>query len=498
MSTHAGFVHDLLENAAAAWPDVTAVESSSYSVSFGELHDLAIFYAHWFRQQGIEADHTVVLEAENTIETIALLFGVLAVGGAFCPIHPATPVKQRNYIARNSSASLTIYRRNGKLVAKRPSQRPFRVPDARPNDGITERYDKLSTFEPGLISEALACIIYTSGSTGLPKGVTCLHRQIRFAVEAVADSLDYRSDDKILVALPLSFDYGLYQVYLSLATGATIYLADPRLAGPSLLKTVAKTDTTVLPAVPPMMDNLAVLARRQKKPVESLRLITSTGAAATPSTVQALRDSFPNVRFQLMYGLTECKRATVAPPDADLSRPNTSGLPLRDTDVWIADPDGTPVPPGVVGEIVVRGQHVMAGYWNDEDRSSDRYVIRNATIRELRTGDYGWQDEDGFLYCDGRKDDIFKQRGFRVSCSEVENAACGIEGVRHAVLIPPDESQPSVLVVRFEREAFDVIDHLREEIESYKLPGRCEAVSCVPTTRNGKFDRQALKAVAHG
>lgn len=496
MSTHTGFVHDLLENAARNWPDDTAIETDDLSITFSQLRDLSIFYAHWLRSKGIETGHKVILQAENTVDVIPFMFAVMAVGGAFSPIHPSTPGKQRRYIAQNSEATLCIYYRNGELIADR-SGTLVDIPKYNARTGVALQQDSLSTFTPGLISEALACIIYTSGSTGKPKGVTCLHRQILFAVQAVADSLDYRKDDRIFLVLPLSFDYGLYQVFLALATGATLYMADPKMAGPSLLKKLRSTGSTVLPAVPLMMDNLALLARRQKEPLKTLRLITSTGAAVAPSTVQALRQYLPNLQFQLMYGLTECKRATITPPDADLDRPNTSGLPLRDTELYILDPDGNPLPPGEVGEIVVRGQHLMAGYWKDNDQSAQRYMVRNATMRELRTGDFGWLDEDGFLYCDGRQDDIFKQRGFRVSCSEVEAAACSIEGVRHAVLVPPDGKKGSVLIVRFDREEFDVTERLREEIEGYKLPGRVEAVPCLPTTRNGKYDRQALKALAH-
>jgi acyl carrier protein len=118
-------------------------------------------------------------------------------------------------------------------------------------------------------------------------------------------------------------------------------------------------------------------------------------------------------------------------------------------------------------------------------------------LRELRTGDYGWRDSDGFLFFSGRKDDIFKQRGFRVSCSEIESSTRALFGITCAALIPPQGKQPSTLFVDFENEEFDVIARLRDELEEYKLPGRWITLETMPITANGKIDRMVLKAIAH-
>lgn len=490
-------VHSLLDDAAAKWPDKVAVETRTRSVTYAELRNEAVFYAQWLRGMGVGRGERVVVEAENSVETVAIIFAVLAVGAAFCPVHPAAPAKQRAYIAEHSEASLTIFRHNEARVAESGSG-TVPVPAATPGTDTNPQSAALSAFCPGLIPEDIACLVYTSGSTGRPKGVTCLHRQVLFAVRAIAHSLDYKPDDRVFVALPLSFDYGLYQIFLCLWSGATLLPADARAAGPALFKELASTRATVLPAVPPVLDNLAVLGRRQTGGLPALRLVTNTGAAVAPATIQNLRRSFPKLGVQLMYGLTECKRATICPPDADLSRPGTCGLPLRGTEIQVIDDDGVQVPTGVVGQIVVRGPHVMAGYWKDEQANADRYVLRHATMRELRTGDYGWLDAEGYLYCSGRKDDIFKQRGFRVSCTEIESAASALAGIHHAVLVPPEGKKPSVLFVCFDGDEFDVISRLRDELEEYKLPGRVIALASIPKTPNGKFDRKAMKQVAHG
>lgn len=496
MNSRRRLVHELLDDAAAAWPEKTAIETKSESVTFARLQAIAVDCAHRLRTQGVERGERAVVEAENAIDTIAAIFALSALGAAFCPIHPSMPPRQRAYISENSGAAVIVHRVNGGLVSQGASGEDCVLPIGTLSEAGGDG-GALRDIRPETISEDLACLIYTSGSTGRPKGVTCLHRQVMFAIEAIADSLDYREDDKIFLALPFSFDYGLYQVFLALSCGATLHLADPRVAGLSLFKELSSTRASVLPAVPPMLNNLAALAQRQPGRLQALRLITNTGAAVAPATVQELRESIPSLTVQLMYGLTECKRATISPPDADIARPGTCGLPLRDTEIRIVDDEGRPVPNGEVGEIVVRGPHVMAGYWNDQEENAKRYVVRHSTMRELKTGDYGWLDDNGFLYCQGRRDDIFKQRGFRVSASEVEAAACAMGGIKHAVLVPPDDKKPSVLLVCFDEAEFDVAARLREELEDYKLPARYMALPEFPTTASGKFDRQALKSMAH-
>ncbi|MEX0729544.1 MAG: class I adenylate-forming enzyme family protein [Aquisalimonadaceae bacterium] len=489
-------VHGLLDHAADAFPENIAIETGDQAITYSQLRSISADYAHWMRLHGIKAGSRVVLAAENSVATVAMLFGALALRAGVCPIHPSAPAKQRTYIAGDADAQAVICRQDGGLMADTPVG-ALPVPDFVAAKGLNSVYDSLQSFSPGAISEDLACLIYTSGSTGRPKGVTCLHRQVRFAVTAIAESLDYRPEDKIFVALPLSFDYGLYQVFLGLQIGATVYLADPISAGPTMIKELITTQATVLPAVAPMLDNLVVLAKRKVNELAGLRLITTTGAAVPPATVDALRRTLPNLSFQLMYGLTECKRATINPPDADLGRPGSCGLPLPGTTVFVIDDDGNRVADGTVGQIVVRGENVMAGYWNNQEQTAKCYLTRNATMRELRTGDYGWIDPEGFLFFSGRRDDIFKQRGFRVSCSEIEAAACALDGVTCAVLVPPEGKRQSVLFVTFEHDEFDVIARLQEALEDYKIPGKCLGLGDMPITRNGKFDRKQLKAMAH-
>jgi acyl-coenzyme A synthetase/AMP-(fatty) acid ligase len=338
-----------------------------------------------------------------------------------------------------------------------------------------------------------ACLIYTSGSTGKPKAVVSTHAQVTFAVAAIQSQLAYRDDDVVFCALPLSFDYGLYQIFLATTAAARVQLATAADAGPRLLAELHRVAATVLPAVPGVARALARLLSRPSARPPSLRLLTNTGSAMTADVLRELRDRIPGLGVQLMFGLTECKRTTIMPVDGDLRRPGSGGRALPGTEVFAVGPDGERLPPGEVGELVVRGPHVMAGYWRRPELTAQRFPRAEGLFPQLRTGDDGWLDDEGYLYFVGRRDDIYKERGFRVSATEVEVAANQLAGVEAAAVLPPGPGRPdAALVVVTGLAPHEVLARLGRELEEFKVPRRCHVVPRIPLTGNGKVDRAAL------
>jgi len=317
-----------------------------------------------------------------------------------------------------------------------------------------------------------------------------------FAATAIARELRYRPDDVVYVALPLSFDYGLYQLFLAALAGAHVWLGGT--AGPGLVGELAEAGATVLPAVPGLAGTLARMlpraATRGDRP--PLRLLTNTGATMPPATLARLRAALPGLGVQLMFGLTECKRIAVMPVDGDLRRPGSCGRPLPGTAVLVVDEHGAPLPPGQTGELVVRGPHVMSGYWRRPELTAQRFEQRCGLFPQLRTGDYGHLDADGYLYFEGRRDDLYKSRGFRVSTVEVEAAALRVDGVWAAAVLPPDAGRAeAVLVVATDLDAGSVLRGLRAELEDAKVPAACVPLPELPTGGNGKVDKRALAAL---
>ncbi len=357
------YLHEFLEAAAAASPEHVAIECGDTRLTTARLAASSRTAAAWLASQGVKHGDRVVVEASNSAMTVVLVHAVNIAGGCFIPIHPSTPAEQRSYIAQDAGAVMTLSAQFETWIAETASGR-VEVPDLADLGFDHEAIDPGLSSPSTLIGEDLACMIYTSGSTGRPKGVTCPHRQTVFAVNEIAEALDYRAGDRVFCAIPLSFDYGLYQVFLSLASGCTLCLEDPGIGGLGLFKALKQSRAEVFPAVPVMIETLAVLGGRKPGELPALRLITNTGAAPSPKAVRVLRDAFPGLGFQLMYGLTECKRVSIAPLDADIARPGTCGLPLHGTRVEVVDEAGLALPPGRTEEFVVSGPHLMAGYWN--------------------------------------------------------------------------------------------------------------------------------------
>ncbi|MBY8848281.1 class I adenylate-forming enzyme family protein [Saccharothrix longispora] len=454
-------VTDLLDRAADRVPDSVAVVDGAGSWTYRELREKALDAAAWLAVRGARPGDRVVVRVGNVREFVALLFGTLYRGAVVVPLNPAMkPYHVRSVLADAEPAVVVTDPAEIGTAARRPTVR------VRPTD--------------------LAALVYTSGSTSTPKGVISSHDAVLFATDAIASRLRYRADDVVLTALPLSFDYALYQVFLAVSAGCSLVLSDVD-APARLLGVIKDNGVTVVPVVPSLAGLLVRLAGRGEPP-SSVRLFTNTGAALAPASAQQLRDAFPGARVVPMYGITECKRVTIAEPDRDLVKPGSVGTALPGTEVLIVDGAGAPCPPGTVGQIVVRGPHVMAGYWRAEELTAHRFPVP-AT---LHTGDYGHLDADGELFFEGRRDDLFKRRGVRMSAREVEAATLDIAGVTAAAVLPPGEHGDLAVVAVTGREPAEVLAGLRERLEDAKVPAVCRTVECLPLTPNGKTDLRAL------
>jgi acyl-CoA synthetase (AMP-forming)/AMP-acid ligase II len=234
-----------------------------------------------------------------------------------------------------------------------------------------------------------------------------------------------------------------------------------------------------------------------------LRYITNTAAALPPAHIQRLQDLFPSTKLFSMYGLTECKRCTYLPPEQLRKRPGSVGIAIPGTEAFVVDENGKPVGSGVIGELVIRGPHVMKGYWENEE----------ATARSLRPGPFPWEkvlytgdsfrtDEDGFLYFVGRKDDIIKTRGEKVSPKEVENVLYALPGVREAAVIGVEDAILGLAikaVIAADPDAGlteqDVLRHCAKHLEDFMVPKFIEFRAALPKSANGKISRREIAAV---
>lgn len=495
--TDAHLLHDLLDRAAARWPDAVAVTDDLGAVTFGELRRRSLRLAGWLHGRGVRRGDRVLVAMPADTLLPAVLYAVSRVGAVFAVVRTPAPDVALIHLLDDAEPVLVLTDDPdaGRLAAQR------RVD----HHGRTDLLAVLTATDPpeGTGTAPLTvdpvCLIYTSGSTGMPKAVVSTHAQVVYAATAIQGQLGYRPDDVVYTALPMSFDYGLYQLFLGALAGARVHLPSPDSAGRRLLACLRDSGATILPAVPSLAVNLVRLLRRPGAVAPPVRLLTNTGAAMAPEILAALRQRIPGLRVQLMFGLTECKRATIMPPDEDLHRPGACGLALPGTEIFAADDTGRRLPADTVGELVVRGPHVMAGYWRRPELTAQRFRRRDGLFPQLHTGDYGRIDADGYLHFEGRRDDLYKERGIRVSATEVEAASHRVPGVEAAGVLPPTDGHGgATLVVVGPLAPAEVLTGLRAQLEESKLPTRCLVVPSLPLNGNGKVDRRRLARLVAG
>jgi acyl-coenzyme A synthetase/AMP-(fatty) acid ligase len=221
-------------------------------------------------------------------------------------------------------------------------------------------------------------------------------------------------------------------------------------------------------------------------------MVTNTGADLPAAMCARLREAVPGLRVHAMFGLTECKRVSIAEPDLDRTRPGSVGKPLPDTEVSIVDDHGTPVPAGVEGELVVRGPNVMCGYWKAPELNALRYRTDEYGVRVLYTGDRAKLDADGYLYFLGRDDDVYKQQGVRVSTAEIEAAALDIPRVEMAAALPARDGLDARVAACGDLTEAEFTEQLRLRLGPQKTPPHIRVMHALPTGVNGKVDKKAL------
>jgi acyl-coenzyme A synthetase/AMP-(fatty) acid ligase len=328
------------------------------------------------------------------------------------------------------------------------------------------------------------------------------HHNMMSATRSIIQYLENRHDDIILDVLPLSFDYGLYQVLMSIRFGGTVVF-ESFLYPVKVLQCVEKERVTGLPLVPTIAAFLLKMQDLAKYDLRSLRYMTNTGAALPVEHIRRLRSLFPEVKLFSMFGLTECKRVCFLPPEEVDRRPASVGKAIPNSEVFLLDEQGREIGPGEVGELVIRGSNVMRGYWNAPDITAKTYRPgRIPGETWLYSGDYFRHDEEGFLYFLGRKDDMIKSKGERVSPKEVENVLCDLETVAEAAVIGvADEilgqAIRAFLVLRdgAEPKETDILRHCSSRLEPFMMPKYIKFLAEMPKTANGKIDKEYLKNI---
>jgi acyl-CoA ligase (AMP-forming) (exosortase A-associated) len=508
---------EMIMASAARTPDADALHDGDHRLTYSALHADMAKAANLFLGLDLEQAERVAVYLEKRLEAIVALFGASVAGGVFVPVNPLLKPEQVAHILADCNVRILVTSPE-RLELLRPVLMHCR--DLR---AVVLVGDKAAVLVDGLevvawsaravaperarfrrIDGDMAAILYTSGSTGRPKGVVLSHRNLVAGADSVSRYLENTAEDRILSVLPLSFDYGLSQLTTAFHVGACAVLMNYLLPR-DVVRAVEREGITGLAAVPPLWVQLAQLDWPEAAAAR-LRYITNSGGHMPRATLAALRARLPKTRPYLMYGLTEAFRSTYLPPEEVDRRPDSMGKAIPNAEILVVREDGTPCAPGEPGELVHRGVHVALGYWNDPEKTAERYKpapgqLQGLVIPELAvwSGDTVKMDEDGYLYFIGRRDEMIKTSGYRVSPTEVEEVAyasglateAAAIGVAHPVL-----GQAVVLVIHAPdgTAAGDaLLAACRQHLPGFMVPARIvRRPTPLPRNPNGKIDRKAL------
>jgi len=512
-------VCEFLEESARQLPEKTALINQNKRLTYIEIENAANSIAQALLHYGLQSQDRVAIYLENSVESVMSIFGALKASGIFVVINSQTKAPKIEYILNDCQVKTLVTNTShlkeiANVLSNCPHLNSIILTD-RGNHAnsfihlhqkIFSFYYALSSFpnkppKNNSIDVDLASLIYTSGSTGNPKGVMLTHLNIVSAATSIIEYLKNTDRDIIINCLPLSFDYGLYQILMTFKFGGTVVLERSFLYPYQIIDLIMKEKVTGFPIVPAIAAILLRLKNLHKYDFSSLRYITNTAQALPPKHITRLQELFPQTEIYSMYGLTECKRVSYLPPEELSKRPTSVGKAMPNTETYIVDEKGEKInKPGKIGELVVRGSNIMVGYWNLPEETA--MVLKPGpfpSTRVLYTGDLFKMDDEGYLYFIGRKDDTIKTAGEKVSPKEIENVLYEIEDVLEAAVVGvPDEilGQAIKAVVALKEDSKmtekSIIQHCSKHLENFLVPKYVEIRQQLPKTSTGKISKKDL------
>ncbi|PTT88423.1 acyl-CoA ligase (AMP-forming), exosortase A system-associated [Pelomonas sp. HMWF004] len=513
-------LNELVAVAAERTPDAPALTYGGTTLSYAALDTAVRGLSSGLAALGLARGERVAIYLEKRFETVVASFGSPAAGGVFVPLNPLLKPEQVGFILRDCDVRVLVISPErlaqlGEVLTQCPQLRHV-VLTSGTGDAPVPVHDWAQLLSAParaghrVIDTDMAAILYTSGSTGRPKGVVLSHRNMVAGGKSVASYLGNRASDTLLAALPLSFDAGFSQLTTAFHSGARVVLLNylmPR----DVLKAMAREQVTGLTAVPPLYIQLTQL----EWPAEidtHLRYFANTGGRMPRATLDLLRAKAPSAQPFLMYGLTEAFRSTYLPPEQVDRRPDSIGKAIPNAEILVLREDGSECAPDEPGELVHRGALVGLGYWNDAEKTAERYKPLPAGVggREcglqlpefaVFSGDTVRRDAEGFLYFVGRRDEMMKTSGYRVSPTEVEEVlyATGLVGECVAFGVDHDSLGQAIQVIATPPEGVAALDSAallaacKARMPAYMVPHGVDArTGPLPRNPNGKIDRKTL------
>jgi long-chain acyl-CoA synthetase len=513
-------LNELLEQTTQRYPTKIALVCKNQRYAYSEIDQSADSLANALAAEGFQRHEPAIIYLDNSAETVISLYAILKAGGIFVIVNSKVKPRKLAYILTDCQAKTLItdsahYKQISQAgedfaglsrVVFTDYEKARTLEPLNPGVQLLSFKKMIQNHQPGAVRPTnidvdLASLIYTSGSSGNPKGVMLTHLNMVSALNSITQYLENIDTDIIMDTLPLSFDYGLYQVLMAFKFGGTVILENGFIFPEQIIKKVVQEQVTGWPVVPTIAAMLCRLKNLENNDFSRLRYITSTGQVLPTNHIARLRQVFPKTKIFSMYGLTECKRVSYLPPN-DLDRkPHSVGIAIPNTEVYLVNEAGKEInEPGKSGELVVRGSTVMQGYWGLPEET--KRALRPGSYpgeKVLYTGDLFKKDEDGYLYFLGRQDDIIKTSGHMVSPKEVENVLCEMEEIVEAAVIGVEDEILGRAIKAFvclaensKATEKEIIGFCLKNLEDYAVPKYVSIQTSLPRTDTGKIQKRDL------
>lgn len=514
------FFDELISYTASVKPNNQAIIYKQQSLSYAQLDKQTSEIALGLSGLGLQRSERVAVFLPKLPVAVMCMFAATRANGTFVPINSVLKALQVQHILNDCNVKVLVTSSDrlkalSSIINQCPDLKHVVLIDKLPAKAeITEIDAQLSLLaelpaedlmQVPRVENDMAAILYTSGSTGKPKGVVLSHRNLVCGAHSVSSYLHNDESDVILALLPISFDAGLSQITTAFFVGASCVLMDYFLPG-DVVKTIEKHKVTGLTAVPPLWQQLMKINWPDSATAQ-LRYFANTGGAMPQVTLAKIRDTFKNAAPYLMYGLTEAFRSTYLPPDKVDERIGSMGKAIPNAEIMVVDEDGRECAANEPGELVHRGPLVSLGYWNDVEKTAERFkpvpVKRNGLVlteMAVWSGDTVKKDDSGYLYFVGRKDEMIKTSGYRVSPMEVEEACYqGAEEVAEAIAcgvsnLELGQAIVLLIVVKDDHQISekDLLNKCKKNLPNFMHPKWLEIRSHLPRNPNGKVDRSML------
>ena len=475
--------------------DVALIESSG-SRTYADLAAAVAVQSERLRTWDLPAGSRVALLGANSLFWVASYLAVMRSGHTVVPFAPVlTP---SDVTAKMEQVGCTAL-----LVDERLARRFAAVVDACARVQTSAELRQAGPTPPPLAPAAAptdaAVLVFTSGTTSRARAVQVGHDNLFANTASIVEYLELRRDDRMLVVLPFSYCFGASLLHSHLAVGGSLRLCETQAFPETIVEGIADDHCTGFAGVPSSYQMLLRASSFGTTPLPSLRHLQQAGGRLPAAQVERVAAAQPHARLFLMYGQTEATaRIAYLPPDQLLARPDSVGRAVPGVTLRITDEHGVELPVGEVGEIRVRGANVTHGYWQDPVASAEKFVDG-----ELRTGDLGRLDHDGFLHVVDRRDDFIKSWGYRVSSHEVEDVALELPGVTAAAAVGRPDPEAGEAVVLFAAlgpgsglDEEGLARHLRGRLARHLVPHEIRLLDQLPLNQNGKVVKTALRELA--